>query len=231
MHIERLNYRRGQFELAIERQVIALPGRCTAVIGENGAGKSTLFRILAGAINAQGSFNTGDEKQKVLFHDAFAQLNKRLRVSDHVNLTASLHQTPKLRVDEVVADFNLLELWSCFPPALSAGQLTRLRLAKTLLAEPDVVLLDEPTTGLQYSAAEQVVRCISLLLSQGKSVVVSTHHLIELSPLKPYLVGLKAGKVVLSEPWSERYENYAAICELMRTLSALPVENTIKVPL
>ena len=76
MHIEQLNYRRGQFELDIDRQVIALPGQCTAVIGENGAGKSTLFRILAGAIKAQGSFNTGDKKPKVLFHDAFAQLNK-----------------------------------------------------------------------------------------------------------------------------------------------------------
>lgn len=221
MIIERLRHQQGSFTLSITEQVIALPGVCTAVIGENGAGKSTLFRVLAGALKPREYElkGHGAESKKVLCHDAFATLNKRLRVSDHVAWSARMHNAPKALIASLVDDFQLMHLWERYPASLSAGQSTRLRLVKTLLADPDVVLLDEPTTGLQFSAAERVVNCIELLLKQHKSVVVSTHHLIELSPLKPYLVGLKSGEVVLDEPWSEQYENYNNVCRLMRKLS------------
>lgn len=222
MYIEQLRHTQGNFTLSIFDQMIAMPGKCTAVIGENGAGKSTLFRVLAGALKPNALTWSASQTQvlKILFHDAFAVLNKRLRVSDHVELSTKLHNTSAEKVESLVAEFNLGEIWSRYPPSLSAGQLTRLRLIKTLLADPDVVLLDEPTTGLQFSATESVVNCIAVLLEQHKSVVVSTHHLIELTPLQPYLIGLKNGQVVLSEEWSATYENYHNICNLMRQLGS-----------
>lgn len=219
MHIDELYHEQGSFTLSIKNQIIGSPGQCTAVIGENGAGKSTLFRILSGALKPNKIIWSEKNIRKVLFHDAFATLNPRLRVIDHLTWSASMHGASHLFIKKVSDDFDLATLFKRYPSSLSAGQMTRLRLAKTLLAEPDVILLDEPTTGLQFSAAEQVVSCISILLKQGKSVVVSTHHLIELSGLKPFLIGLKDGRVILSENWSLKYEHYNQVCELMRSLA------------
>lgn len=220
MRIDDLYHEQGSFTLSIKNQVISSPGRCTAVIGENGAGKPTLFRILSGAIKPNRLVCTEKNTRKVLFHDAFATLNPRLRVIDHLTWSASMHGASDSMLKRITEEFDLAMLFKRYPSSLSAGQMTRLRLAKTLLAEPDVILLDEPTTGLQFSAAEQVVSCISILLKQGKSVVVSTHHLIELSALKPFLVGLKEGRVILSEDWSLKYEHYNQVCELMRSMVA-----------
>ena len=148
MHIDELHHEQGSFTLSIKEQVISRPGRCTAVIGENGAGKSTLFRILSGALKPNKLIWTEKNKRKVLFHDAFATLNSRLRVIDHFRWSASMHGAPSHFLHKVSDDFDLATLFKRYPSSLSAGQMTRLRLAKTLLANPDVILLDEPTTGL-----------------------------------------------------------------------------------
>jgi ABC-type multidrug transport system ATPase subunit len=142
MRIDELYHEQGSFTLSIKEQVISSPGRCTAVIGENGAGKSTLFRILSGALKPNKLIWTEKNKRKVLFHDAFATLNPRLRVIDHLTWSASMHGAPPHFLHKVSDDFDLATLFKRYPSSLSAGQMTRLRLAKTLLADPDVILLD-----------------------------------------------------------------------------------------
>ena len=106
MRIDELYHEQGSFTLSIKEQVISSPGRCTAVIGENGAGKSTLFRILSGALKPNKLIWTEKNKRKVLFHDAFATLNPRLRVIDHLTWSASMHGAPPHFLNKVSADFD-----------------------------------------------------------------------------------------------------------------------------
>lgn len=219
MYIHHCHFHYPNFALDIQ-QLQLNKGQLYALIGGNGAGKTTFFNCLAGRIQAQLQVSEGFDK--TLLHNAFATLNEQLTVAQHLAFVQSLHDATPSQRDAVIADFGLQSLLHQRPGQLSAGQYTRLRLAKSLLASPDLILLDEPTTGLQVSAAMDVVRSIEALLNKGVTVMVSTHHLIEMARLKPHLIGLKDGKNVLDTPWRDEFDHYQGVIDIMMSLDHVP---------
>jgi len=157
--------------------VALAPGEVVALVGPNGAGKSTLLSILAGALAP--SSGTVERLARVGWVPQRPAHYARLTARENLRLFASLEGVPQARADELVARFDLPR--DTRAAALSVGNRQRLDVALALVAEPRVLLLDEPTASLDPEQRRRVWEIASRLRDEGGAVLVATHHWEELS--------------------------------------------------
>lgn len=200
-----------------------------AFIGSNGCGKSTFYKILSGVLTPQ-EYSVEikgyqydsllDTPLRVSFHNAFSPLQERLTVRQNIEFYAGLHglQSADVHIDAAAREFGITHLLSKLPGQLSSGQQHRAKLLRSLIHDPEVVLLDEPTTASDIKNIESILKSIDDLRNKGKLVFISTHHLYELSVLKPRLIGMVNGRVVFDHEWSESFSNPLALQEQMQNL-------------
>ncbi|WP_179344156.1 gliding motility-associated ABC transporter ATP-binding subunit GldA [Winogradskyella ursingii] len=174
-------------------------------LGPNGAGKSTMMKILttyieasAGSANVNG-YDVTDEKKKVQSSVGYLPeqnpLYTELYVKEYLNFNANVYGTSKSRINEVI------ELTGLSPEAhkkieqLSKGYRQRVGLANALLHNPDVLILDEPTTGLDPN---QLVEIRNLIKSIGKekTVFLSTHIMQEVEAMCDRVIIINKGEIV-----------------------------------
>jgi ABC-type multidrug transport system ATPase subunit len=165
-------------------------GECVALVGPNGAGKSTLLSILAGALEptagrVEGDARVGWVPQKPAHY-------ARLTVRENLELFARLARVPA-DVDGLLERFDL-------PADRSSGELSlgnrqRLNVALSLLDEPDVLLLDEPTASLDPEQRRRIWELVADVCARGGAVCFSTHDLAELEHASR-VVTLREGHVV-----------------------------------
>lgn len=167
------------------------PGRFLSLFGPNGAGKTTLLRLLSGALRpSQGELRLGDQPLRtrepgwqkrigVLSHQTF--LYGHLTARENLRFFADLYDLD--RVDErIQAGLEAVDLSSRADDLArnySRGMRQRLALARTLLHDPDVVLLDEPFTGLDAHASAVLRGVLDALKDGRRTVVMVTHNLTE----------------------------------------------------
>lgn len=187
------------------------PGEFLTVFGPNGAGKTTLLRILCGAVHpTRGTVLVGGEEVGgserarrrigLLSHQTF--LYPGLTAAENLDFYARLYALPKRRavVEEALASVGLAERRNDRVRAFSRGMQQRLALARTLLHRPDVVLLDEPYTGLDPHAAA-LLRAILERLRDGRTtVVLVTHNLSQGLEQADRVAVQVAGRWVSDEP-------------------------------
>jgi len=208
--------RRFGAHVALRDVAATLPaGAITAVFGPNGAGKSTLLKLLAGSLQpTDGSISwkgaTLDTRSAewrarigVLSHDThlYAPLSARECLSFH----ARMHGLRSPDLDAALDRVDLLDRAEDRVAGFSRGMRQRLALARTLLHDPDVVLLDEPFTGLDAHAAQLLEEVLRTLRDGQRTVVLVTHALSEGLALADHVLMLVRGAVVLDTP-SERLE-------------------------
>jgi len=158
----------------------AEPGELVAVIGPNGAGKTTLLSILAGTLKADGG-TVDSPNGDVGWVPQQAALYRRLTVEENLLLFARLEG----RADPHRSVAEMLELTGLEPrrgelvARLSGGNQQRVNIAIGLLAEPAVLLLDEPSVGLDPRQRARLWQFIGALAGRGTSVVFSTHDIQE----------------------------------------------------
>lgn len=166
-----------------------LPGQLLVLFGPNGAGKTTLLRMLGGSLRpTAGSvrvggrpFRGGDPESHrrigVLSHRTF--LYRHLTAAENLRFYGRLFDLPDLarRVPERLARVGLAERAGSRVHELSRGMRQRLALARTLLHDPEVVLLDEPYTGLDPHAASLLREVLTSLRDGRRAVVLVTHNL------------------------------------------------------
>jgi ABC-2 type transport system ATP-binding protein len=169
----------------------ARPGEVVGFVGPNGAGKTTTLRLLAGLLKpdaGQGSVLGFDvATQGVLIRRQVGYMPQRLTlyaeltVADNLRFRADVYELPNARsaVEETLADFGLADRAKQRADKLSGGWARRLQLAASLIHKPDLVLLDEPTAGLDAESRLDVWRRITQLSWAGATVIVNTHDLIE----------------------------------------------------
>jgi heme exporter protein A len=185
---------------------LELSAGCVTVIeGPNGAGKSTLLDILSLLSRpTRGSLQFGS-------HDAWrerARLRRCLGVlahaamlypdlSGHENLAlfARMYEVPERRIDELCERFEASAFWQRPTRTYSRGQLQRVALARALLHEPRLVLLDEPSTGLDTRATERLVDAVRVERARGAIVVLVTHDLQLSEKLADRRVRLSRGRI------------------------------------
>jgi len=182
-------------------------GRTVAVLGPNGAGKSTLLRIAAGIIrpDAGDVLITGRPVTKpeirrrvgAAGHQTF--LYGYLTVEENLRFYAQLYRLDPACIEEGLIRFGLRSHRHRPVRELSRGLAQRVSLARALLHNPTVLLLDEPFTGLDAEAAEALRSAITHLRSRGGAVMLATHAWAEAFELADDAVVLVAGRPALVE--------------------------------
>jgi len=180
-------------------------GAGLAVLGDNGAGKSTLLRLLAGlARPSKGRIEVDgrpashrDSRARLGFVGHATALAPSLSVRENLLFAARLHGLPdaRRRADQRVESEGLAELAERPARALSRGQAQRAAIARALIHDPALVLLDEPYTGLDAASAERLATRLAEIRAAGRTLVVVTHDPSALAGLVDGAVRLAAGRL------------------------------------
>lgn len=189
------------------------PGEFLTLFGPNGAGKSTLLRMLCGAVRpTRGAVSVGGEEVGasdaarrrigLLSHQTF--LYPGLTAAENLDFYARLYGLPRRRelVDDALESVGLRERRADRVRTFSRGMQQRLALARTLLHRPEVVLLDEPYTGLDPHAAALLRGILDRLRDGRTTVVLVTHNLSQGLEQADRVVVQVAGRWVSDEPRS-----------------------------
>lgn len=187
-------------------------GEILGLLGPNGAGKTTIFQMLLGILTPTSGAITYFNKElrthrseileRVNFSSTYTNLPWNLKVSDTLAFISRLYriQDRKTRVAEMIETFRLGPLLKKGVVTLSAGELTRLNLAKAFINSPEVVLLDEPTASLDPEIAH-VVR--EYILKQrenaGISVIFTSHNMTEVETVCDRVIFIQRGKVMADD--------------------------------
>jgi ABC-2 type transport system ATP-binding protein len=155
-------------------------GELVAVIGPNGAGKTTLLSILAGILKADGG-TIAVEQGQVGWVPQQAALYRRLTVEENLLLFARLekHEDPRASTEQMLELTGLGERREEIVARLSGGNQQRINIAIGLLARPRVLLLDEPSVGLDPRQRARLWEFIAGLADDGTAVIFSTHDIQE----------------------------------------------------
>ena len=179
-------------------------GEVVALVGPNGAGKTTALRILSGLIRRFDGTALVDgcvpweprpERAVGVLIEAPAYY-PYLTVESNLRFFAGLAAAPDERVHAVIDDVGLGSVGGRRAGDLSHGMKQRLGLAIALLRNPQVLLLDEPLTGLDPAAQRRMRELISQQAGQGTAIVISTHNLAEVEAVADRLAFLSAGRIV-----------------------------------
>jgi len=206
-------YKRYRSVHALEDLSLEIPqGAIYGLIGPNGAGKTTLLRILGALIPpTTGQVWFGNEEvtqspttiqRKVGYMPDFFGVYPDLTSEEYLEFYAGIHGIARRKRASVVSD--LLELVDLTPKrdalveTLSRGMQQRLCLARALIHDPDVLLLDEPASGLDPRARVEFRELLRTLQGMGKTIVISSHILLELAEMCSDIAIIRAGQLVMA---------------------------------
>ena len=192
---------RGLFSVSFTAE----KGECIAIVGHNGAGKSTLLKILSGwiipdsgqaTVDGVGINNRLALVRNVGFVPETPSLFESFSVEYNLRLFARLFQIPLSRVTDILNEFNLLPFRKNNIQALSKGIKQKVSIGRSLLPEPQVILLDEPTAGLDFEATKEVYQLLTNSNAAGKTVLFTSHRPGEIRTLASRIIVLHQGKIV-----------------------------------
>jgi ABC-2 type transport system ATP-binding protein len=177
-------------------------GTCFGLLGPNGAGKSTTIEILEGIrMPTSGSVHYKDQplgaryREEVGIQFQQTALQEYLSVEETLLLFHRLYRKPAALAD-LIALCSLAPLLQFDVQALSGGQRQRLLLALALVNDPELIFLDEPSTGLDPHARRAFWALVKRLRAQGKTIVLTTHYMEEACALCDEIIILDQGKII-----------------------------------
>ena len=183
-------------------------GSIFALLGSNGAGKTTVIRILATLLRADAgsasvhgfdvATRAGDVRESISLTGQFAAVDEILTGRENLVLVARLRHLPDAGriADDLLARFSLTDAASRRVGTYSGGMRRRLDIAMSLIGDPPVVFLDEPTTGLDPEARLEVWAAIRALATQGTTVLLTTQYLDEAEQLADRIAILHEGRII-----------------------------------
>lgn len=178
-------------------------GELIALLGENGAGKTTsismalgLVKPTVGQISIDGHVaGSMAARRKIGAMLQSAELPEQLKVCEHIKLFQTYYEAP-VSLDALTELLGLGEILGKQYGVLSSGQKRKVQLALALCGDPELVILDEPTVGLDVDTRHAFWRVIRGLIQAGKSVLLTTHYLEEADSLADRIIVMAGGKVV-----------------------------------
>lgn len=198
---------------ALEDFSLEIPqGAVFGLIGPNGAGKTTLLRILSALIpptsgkvwfdNEEVTQSPATIQRKVGYMPDFFGVYSDLTSEEYLEFYAGIHGISQSKSLQVVSDLlELVDLTSkrnALVETLSRGMQQRLCLARALIHDPDVLLLDEPASGLDPRARVEFRELLRTLQGMGKTIVISSHILLELAEMCSDIAIIRAGQLVMA---------------------------------
>ena len=180
-------------------------GECYGVLGPNGAGKTTTIEILEGLLAATSGTaevlsmnwknNATAIRERIGVSLQETQLSERLSVGETLSLFRSFYHSG-ISPDEALARVSLQEKEGAWIKTLSGGQKQRLAVATALVGDPELIFLDEPTTGLDPSSRRELWEIIENFKANGKTVLITTHYMEEAERLCDRVAIFDAGKII-----------------------------------
>jgi ABC-2 type transport system ATP-binding protein len=207
-------------------------GSIVALLGSNGAGKTTLVKILstllkadAGTAGVNGfdlATQPAEVRQSISLTGQFAAVDEILTGRENVVLVARLRHLadPGAIADGLLERFALTDAAARRVSTYSGGMRRRLDIAMSLVGDPRVVFLDEPTTGLDPQARLEVWRCVKELAARGTTVLLTTQYLDEAEQLADRIAILHEGRIIVD----------GTLAELKRLLPPATVEYVERQP-
>jgi heme exporter protein A len=182
-------------------------GECLALFGPNGAGKTTLLRVLAGLLKpTSGTARISGiplpggslARSRVGLISHHTMLYDALSPRENVSFAARLYdiRDPRARVDDVLTRMSMLERADTPVRFLSRGMQQRVSIARAMVHSPQIVLADEPYSGLDDSGARALTSLLRELRAAGTSIIIVTHNLAEGLSLATYAAVMNRGKFV-----------------------------------
>jgi lipooligosaccharide transport system ATP-binding protein len=200
-------------------------GTCVGLLGPNGAGKSTTMKMLtaqaiadAGEIHVMGFDVPADSKQARALCGVVPQLDNldvELTARQNLAVFARLYRVPrherKYAVDYALGIANLVERADTPVDKLSGGMRRRLLIARGLVHKPRLLLLDEPTVGLDPQVRQELWALIDALRTEGTSILMSTHYIEEAERLADTVAIMDHGRVVARGRPAELVREHAGV--------------------
>jgi len=190
-------------------------GSIFALLGSNGAGKTTIVRILTTLLKADsgtavvGGFDVAADpdnvRQSISLTGQFAAVDEILTGRENLIMIAELRhlKNPRQVADELLSRFGLSDAADRRVSTYSGGMRRRIDIAMSLIGKPQVIFLDEPTTGLDPEARVEVWKTVKELSLNGTTVFLTTQHLEEAEQLADRIAILHEGKIIVSGTLAE----------------------------
>jgi ABC-2 type transport system ATP-binding protein len=227
--VEHVSYTFRTGTTALEDINLAVPrGSIFGLLGPNGAGKTTLVRVMCGLLAPATGRATvfGHDilrhpqlvRKRMCAHLQSTPVAYRTRVEELLRLFSHFYAKP-MDVDALLALVGLTEKRREFYERLSEGQKQRLMIARALVGDPELLVLDEPTTGLDVAMRRELHQLILRLREQGRTVVLSTHYMEEAEQLCEQVAVLNRGRLFAVESPETLIRTYTRGEKLEVTLS------------
>ena len=199
-------------------------GECFGFLGPNGAGKTTTMKMIYGAVIPTGGelavagldvyHHEREIKRRIGVVPQENNLDDELKVEENLLIYGRYYDLPKklvLRRAEELLDFvQLSEKVDARVEQLSGGMKRRLLIARALINDPEIVVLDEPTTGLDPQARHLVWDRLRALTAEGKTLVLTTHYMEEAARLCDRLVIMEGGRIIAGGTPKELIEEHVS---------------------
>lgn len=198
----------GKTKVLRELNVSFSPGEITALIGPNGSGKTTMLKTVLGlVINEKGQVlvngkdirNGYSYRQSIGYMPQIAHYPENLKVNELISLVRTLRNNPDHTDEELKESLNISELIGKNLGSLSGGQKQKVGAYLAFLFNPEIIILDEPTAGLDPVSTEILKKKISKSKAQKKLIIITTHIMQDAEELADRLVYLMEGSVFIDD--------------------------------
>jgi lipooligosaccharide transport system ATP-binding protein len=210
LRIAHLTKKFGSATVVDDLSLEIMPGECLGVIGPNGAGKTTMIRVCLGLAWPDGGeieafglalpAQVREAKKRIGVVTQFDSLDPDFTCAENLRVYGAYFGLPRAVIDERVPkllEFAALQSKANVRPGeLSGGMKRRLSLGRALINDPDLLILDEPTTGLDPQARHLMWERLQNLLQQGKAILLTTHFMDEAERLCDRLLVLDHGRKI-----------------------------------
>lgn len=217
LSIKNLNKSYGRFQAVTDLSLEVPEGEIFGFVGPNGAGKTTTMKIMCGLLPATSGEITLDNvdvmkhstkiKEKIGYMPDFFGVYDDLKVSEYLEFYASIYNIKgterKKMIDDLLELVDLGHKREAYVDSLSRGMKQRLCLARSLVHNPRLLVLDEPASGMDPRARVEMKEILKNLKGMGKTIIISSHILPELAELCTSIGIIDKGRMVISGSVSE----------------------------
>lgn len=208
LSINNLQKKFGSFEAVKKISFSIAENQTVALLGPNGCGKTTTIAMILGLITpTSGSISINNQMlkkdhhylSKMNFASPYVELPKKLTVLENLKVYAMMYEVPdtKNRIEQLVEELNLVPILNKKTGELSSGQRNRVSLAKSIINNPEILLLDEPTASLDPDTGDFVRTFLENYKKKNSmATLLASHNMDEVSRLSDYILMMKEGSII-----------------------------------
>jgi len=203
--LEHIDKKFGKFQALQDIQLTCKRGQCIALIGPNGSGKTTLIKtILQMVMPDKGNIifkgekvnNQWEYRSKIGFMPQMNRYPENMKIGELIEMMKDIRNMSTNLDEELINAFNLSSMFEKKMGTLSGGTKQKVGACLAFLFQPDLLILDEPTAGLDPLSSEILLKKVAQEKAKGKTIIISSHILSDLDELVDDVIYMQDGKIL-----------------------------------